>query len=100
MSDVLERRSVSARSNVRRPARPILQLGSLRATTADGIAARARCLAVHNSDGAFSMQDPNTTLGWLLRWLMRDAGALGGTTNEPAVSPDAELLRCVQRSVR
>ncbi len=69
-----------------------LQLGTLRATTAEGIAARARCLAVHNAEGAFSMDDPDTTTGRLLRYLMRDAGALGGLVPAPAVSPDAELL--------
>ena len=70
-----------------------IQLGTLRATTAEGIAARARCLAVHNADGAFSMEDPNTTTGRLLRWLMRDAGLLGGVATEPLpLSPDAELL--------
>lgn len=69
-----------------------LQLGALRATTADGIAARARCLAVHNADGAFSMKHSNTTTGRLLRYLMRDAAALSGSVGEPAVSPDAALL--------
>ncbi len=70
-----------------------IQLGTLRATTAEGIAARARCLAVHNADGAFSMEDPNTTTGRLLRWLMRDTGLLGGVATEPLPrSPDAELL--------
>lgn len=44
-----------------------LQLGTLRATTAEGLAARAHCLAVHNSDGTFSMDDPDTTTGRLLR---------------------------------
>ena len=39
----------------------VMQMGELRATTADGIAARARCLAVHNADGAFSMEAPDTT---------------------------------------
>ena len=71
-----------------------IQLGTLRATMAEGIAARARCLAVHNADGAFSMEDPNTTTGRLLRWLMRDANALlGQGSAEPLPrSPDAELL--------
>jgi hypothetical protein len=58
-----------------------LQLGLLRATTSDGIQARARCLAVHNADGAFTMDDPNTTTGRLLRHLMRDAGAELGPTS-------------------
>ena len=70
-----------------------LQLGALRATTADGVAARARCLAVHNADGAFSMEDPNTTTGRLLRCLMRDAGTLNGSVAEPVTSPDADLLK-------
>ena len=68
-----------------------LELETMRATTADGIAARARCLAVHNADGAFSMEDPNTTTGRLLRYLRRDAGAPGAVA-EPVVQPDAELL--------
>jgi hypothetical protein len=68
-------------------------LGDLRAITAEGVAARARCLAVHNSDGAFAMDDPNTVTGRLFRFLMRDAGALGnGAVVASAVSPDAELL--------
>ena len=71
----------------------IMQLGDLRATTADGVAARARCLAIHNSDGAFAMDDPNTDTGRLLRYLMRDAGALGGSAIQPMTSPDAELLQ-------
>ena len=71
----------------------IMQLGDLRATTADGVAARARCLAIHNSDGAFAMDDPNTDTGRLLRYLMRDAGALGGFAIQPMTSPDAELLQ-------
>ena len=71
----------------------IMQLGDLRATTADGVAARARCLAIHNSDGAFAMDDPNTDTGRLLRYLMRDAGALGNVAVVASiVSPDAELL--------
>ena len=70
----------------------IMQLGDLRATTADGVAARARCLAVHNSDGAFAMDDPNTDTGRLLRYLMRDAGALGGVAVQQMTSPDADLL--------
>ena len=70
-----------------------LQLGTVRATTADGIAARARCLAVHNADGAFSMEDPDSTAGRLLRYLMRDAKALAGVPSvEPVVAPDADLL--------
>jgi hypothetical protein len=69
-----------------------MQLGDLRATTADGVAARARCLAIHNSDGAFAMDDPNTDTGRLLRYLMRDAGALGGAAIQPVTSPDAEML--------
>ena len=71
----------------------IMQLGDLRATTADGVAARARCLAIHNADGAFAMDDPNTDTGRLLRYLMRDAGALGGSAIQPLTSPDAELLQ-------
>ncbi len=34
------------------------KMGALRATTADGVAARARCLAAHNSDFDFSMGRP------------------------------------------
>ncbi len=55
----------------------VMQMGELRATTADGITARARCLALHNADGAHSMDVPDDTTGRLLRWLMRDAAALG-----------------------
>ena len=69
-----------------------MQLGDLRATTADGVAARARCLAIHNSDGAFAMDDPNTDTGRLLRYLMRDAGALGGPAIKLKASPDVDLL--------
>ena len=71
-----------------------MQLGELRATTADGIAARARCLALHNLDGAFSMDDPDTTTGLLVHYVMRDAAALGGTSGavQPPPSPDADLL--------
>ena len=71
----------------------IMQLGDLLAATANGVAARARCLAIHNSDGAFAMDDPNTDTGRLLRYLMRDAGALGGSAIQPMTSPDAELLQ-------
>jgi hypothetical protein len=71
----------------------VMQLGDLRAITAEGGAARARCLAVHNSDGAFAMADPNTVTGRLLRFLLRDAGALGNVAVVASVvSPDAELL--------
>ena len=71
----------------------VMQMGEMRATTADGIAARARCLALHNADGAHSMDDPDTTTGRLLRWLMRDAVALSGAVPVmEAMSPDAELL--------
>jgi hypothetical protein len=71
----------------------IMQLGDLRATTADGVAARARCLAIHNADGAFAMDDPNTDTGRLLRYLMRDAGALGNAAPVASVvSLDADLL--------
>ena len=71
-----------------------LQLGELRATTAEGIAARARCLAVHNSDGAFTMDEPDSTTGLLVHYVMRDAAALGGSVGaiQPPPSPDAELL--------
>ncbi len=71
----------------------VMQMGELRATTADGITARARCLALHNADGAHSMDVPDDTTGRLLRWLMRDAGALGkANVDDPAASPDAALL--------
>ncbi len=71
----------------------VMQMGELRATTAEGIAARARCLAVHNADGAHSMDAPDTTTGRLLRWLMRDVAAVGGVVQPvAAVSPDADLL--------
>ncbi len=71
----------------------VLAMGELRATTADGIAARARCLAVHNADGAFSMDAPGTTTSQLLLDLVRDAGALGGAGRPVAVSPDADLVK-------
>ena len=69
----------------------VMQMGELRATTADGIAARGRCLALHNAGGAHSMDDPATTTGRLLRWLMRDAAALGEVVPlaAEAVSPGA-----------
>ncbi len=71
----------------------VMQMGELRATTPDGITARARCLALHNADGAHSMDVPDDTTGRLLRWLMRDAAGLGrAVTGEPMVSPNAALL--------
>ena len=70
----------------------IMQLGDFRATTADGVAARARCLAIHNSDGAFAMDDPNTDTGRLLRYLMRDAGC--GDAGQRGASSIGCVARC------
>ena len=67
------------------------QLDAVQATTADGIAARARCLAVHNADLAFAMDCPNTTTGRLARQLIRDAMPEGNTVTVTP-SPDAALL--------
>ena len=69
-----------------------LKLETMRATTADGIAVRARCLAVHNADFAFSMEDRNTTTGSLVRQLIRDAAPVDRTVTAPP-SPDAALLQ-------
>ena len=87
LEDVEQRRMIDVQHAL------TLQLGALRATTADGIAARARCLAVHNADGAFSMEHPNTTTGRLLRYLMRDAEVVSGPEIAPVISPDIDLLK-------
>ena len=73
-----------------------LQLDAMRATTAEGIAARARCLAVHNADFAFSMDARDTTTNRLVRQLIRDAALAERTVKAPP-SPDAALLQaCAQ----
>ena len=68
------------------------QMGALRATTAEGIAARARCLAAHNLELDFAMDDSDTVTGRLVHHLMRDAAAMGGRCPKPGHLPDAELL--------
>jgi hypothetical protein len=50
------------------------RMEQLRATTVDGIAARARCLAQHSGEGAFSFDARETVTGRLLACLLRDAG--------------------------
>ena len=52
------------------------QMGALRATTVEGVAARARCLAAHNLEYDFAMDDADTATGRLVHYLMRDAAAL------------------------
>ncbi len=69
------------------------QMGALRATTAEGVAARARCLAAHNLELDFAMDDPDTVTGRLVHYLMRDAAALSvGAPSKARTVPDAELL--------
>jgi hypothetical protein len=67
-------------------------MSDIRATTAAGIVARARCLAVHNAEGAFTMDGENTTAGRLAFDLIRDARALDGIPAGHVTSPDADLL--------
>ena len=68
------------------------EMGALRATTVDGVAARARCLAAHNSGFDFSMDDPDTATGRLVHYLMRDAAALGGSPPSTVRRPDAAIV--------
>ena len=53
------------------------RLGSLRARTANGIAARARSLAVYNGPGFYSYDAPESVSGRLLSYLLRDAATPG-----------------------
>ena len=55
------------------------RLYRLRATTADGVLARARTLAQHGGDGAFSLDlDHSTGTGRMVIALMQDALAISG----------------------
>ena len=67
-------------------------MGDLHATTADGVAARGRCLAAHNCHFDFSMDDPDTHTGRLVHYLMRDAAALGGSPAFILRKPDAAIV--------
>ncbi len=53
------------------------RMEQLRATTSDGISARAQSLAQHSGDWAFSFDARGTITGRLLDYLLRDAAALG-----------------------
>ena len=53
------------------------RMEQLRALTSDGVAARARSLAQHSGDGAFSFDTRTTITGRLLGFLLRDAAAVG-----------------------
>ena len=63
------------------------RMEGLRATTADGIVARSRAMAVHNPRGELSFDGPDTFTNRLVTALIRDVLAL-----EAAPSPDAELI--------
>ena len=68
-------------------------MGALRATTAEGVVAKAQCLAAHNLELDFAMDDPDTATGRLVHYLMRDAAALAGETpSKVRTVPDADLL--------
>ena len=70
------------------------QMGVLRATTVEGVAARARCLAAHNLEYDFAMDDADTATGRLVHYLMRDAAALSaGPLSAGRTMPDADLLK-------
>ncbi len=75
-----------------------LRMDAIRATTEAGVAAVARCLAVHNADGAFGTDDPNTTAGRLLEQLMRDGAALAQPVSASS-NPDAALIALCQRGL-
>ncbi len=71
------------------------RMDELRAASPAGIQARAHCLAQHAGHLDYSFDYPETMVGRLLIYLMRDSAALGGlpaSTVKPAVSPDAALL--------
>jgi hypothetical protein len=78
------------------------RMADIRATTADGIQARAHALAEHNRDMAYSLDHDETMAGRLVGYLLRDAAALGGShpfvpmvsTNclETSWHPDAAVL--------
>lgn len=53
------------------------QMEHLRATTFDGITARAQSLEQHNREWEFSFDARDTFTGRLLDYLLRDAAALG-----------------------
>ena len=70
------------------------RMDELRATTPAGIQARAHCLAQHAGHGGYSFDGDTDTVARLLRYLLRDSAALGGSTAIAAVppSPDAKLV--------
>ncbi len=70
------------------------RMDRLRAASPAGIQARAHCLAQHAGHLDYSFDYPETMVGRLLIYLMRDAAALGGMGVSVAVvaSPDADLL--------
>ncbi len=70
------------------------RMDELRAASPAGIQARAHCLAQHAGHLDYSFDYPETMVGRLLIYLMRDAAALGGMGASVAVaaSPDADLL--------
>ena len=77
-----------------------LRMDAIRATTEAGLAAVTRCLAVHNEDGAFGTDDPNTTAGRLLDQIMRDGAALAAAQPVSAsFNPDAALIALCQRGL-
>ncbi len=73
----------------------LAQMEQLRATTSDGIAARAQSLAQHSGEGAFSFDARSTITGRLLACLLRDAAAspaVGAVAEAVPPNPDAALL--------
>ena len=68
------------------------RMDELRATTPAGIQARAHSLALHGGDFGYSFDYPDTMVGRLLVYLMRDSAALGGSPASTVASPDADLM--------
>ena len=75
-----------------------VRMDAIGATTEAGVAAVARCLAVHNEDGAFGTDDPNTTAGRLLDQLMRNGAALAQPVSASS-NPDPALIALCQRGL-